>query len=264
MTYRPYLAMIQQSVSQDDVSFKEIAPDYLYRVLKDDKSFLMHDVEIGLNNSSSLKIARSKSGTYSALQATNVMAVEHFFLLNPASRFSKADSFKLALNYFHSFNERVVLKQDDGSQGENVFKIDSEDQLETHLSDLFSLQVDACLSPFYSATYEYRVIMLKGKPQLFLAKERTTSWKHNLIGGSRSIDVPSELEPKLADLATNAALAVELDFCSVDILHTTKGLLVLEINEQVMLDEYIKGDPTRVDKVSKIYREAILERFTRL
>ncbi|WP_227939209.1 ATP-grasp domain-containing protein [Alkalihalobacillus deserti] len=264
MTYRPYLAMIQESVQKDDVTFEEISPYYLYRAQREKKSFIMHDVEIGLNNSASLKLARSKSGTYSVLKKAGIPAVEHLFLLNHSSRFSKTNSYQLATDYFHSFNESVVLKQDDGSQGENVYKITSADELKIQLKALFSLHLNACLSPFYSSTYEYRIVALKGEPKLFLAKERTTSWKHNLIGGSRSKDVPPALIPSLSKIAIDTAQALELNFCSVDILDTTNGLLVLEVNEQVMLDEYIKGDPSRKEKVSAIYREAILERFKQL
>ncbi|MFC0560739.1 ATP-grasp domain-containing protein [Halalkalibacter alkalisediminis] len=263
MTDRPYLALIQESVQHDDVTFEEIAPNYLYRAKKEQKSFIMHDVEIGLNNSASLKIARSKSGTYSVLKKAGIPAVEHYFLLNDSSRFSKSNSYHLAAGHFHSFGENMVLKQDDGSQGKNVYQIHSAEELQSKLKTLFSLEVNACLSPYYPSTYEYRIIMLKDEPKLFLAKERTTSWKHNLIGGSLSKEVPAALIPILSKIATDTSTALELDFCSVDILDTSHGLLVLEVNEQVMLDEYVKGDPNRKEKVSAIYREAILERFTR-
>lgn len=264
MTYRPYLALIQASVQKDQVTFEEISPDYIYRVKKEKKSFLMHDVEVGLNNSASMKIARSKSGTYSVLHKANIPVVEHRFLLNQSSRFSNSNSFQLAKNLFHSFNENVVLKQDDGSQGKNVFQINSAHELELHLESLFSLQLNACLSPFFPSTYEYRTIVLNEKARLFFAKERTNSWKHNLIGGSRSTDVPEALIPILSKMATDTAHALELDFCSVDILDTPNGLLVLEVNEQVMLDEYVKGNSNRKEKVAAIYREAILERFKRI
>ncbi|WP_148296905.1 ATP-grasp domain-containing protein [Halalkalibacter akibai] len=261
MTTRPYLAMIQHSVSADQVSFKEISPDYLYRVQRGNDSFIMHDVEVGLNNSSSMKLAQSKSGTYSVLHHAGVPAVEHHFLLNNQSRFAKGNAYDLAAKFFQKHNEKVVLKQDNGSQGVNVFKIETSEDLKAQLSHLFSLQLNACLSPFYTSTYEYRMIVLKGEVKLLLAKERLNSWKHNLIGGSRSKDVPTSLIPTLSKMATQTAHALQLDFCSVDILDTTTGLLVLEVNEQVMLDEYIKDDPTRKDRVSAIYREAILERL---
>lgn len=261
---RPYLSLIQNSVISDGVSFEEVAPNFLYRAILDDKSFLMHDVEIGLNNSAAAKTAMSKSGTFDTLSYFQVPAIEHIFLMNTNSRFTMSDAFEIAKKRFYQWNENVVLKQDNGSQGNNVYKITTLAELEEKLHYLFNMNVNGVISPYLPSTYEYRIVTLNKEPKLFLAKERTTSWKHNLISGALSIDVPEEKIPLLSDLANKAAMALELDFCTVDILETATGLFVLEINEQVMLDEYCKNDTLRQQKVAAIYREAILTRFNEI
>jgi len=52
-----------------------------------------------------------------------------------------------------------------------------------------------------------------------------------------------------------------LDFCSVDILDTNQGLLVIEVNHKVMLDEYCKQNPSEFSQLSALYKEVILQRF---
>ncbi len=266
MTRRRYLALIQQSVKIDDISFEEISPDYLYRVhlKQDQKSFIMHDVEIGLNNASAAKVAMSKSATYATLKRENIPSIEHVFIMNSYSRFISGDSFQLARELFYKWGEAVVLKQDNGSQGNNVYKINNIEDLIKQLQSIFSLQTNASISPYYEAIFEYRIVTLLGEPKILLAKERTNSWKHNLISGALSKDVEATKIPQLSKMASKVARAMELDFCSIDILETTSGLRVLEVNEQVMLDEYCKKDQCREEKVSQLYREAILERFERL
>ncbi|MCT8139587.1 hypothetical protein H1D32_18890 [Anaerobacillus sp. CMMVII] len=263
-TNRPYLNLIQHSVKNDGVSFEEIVPNYLYRAILGEKSFLMHDVEVGLNNSAAAKTAMSKSGTYETLKYYDIPAIEHAFLMNTSSRFSKNDSFELAKQLFSQWNKKVVVKQDNGSQGNNVYKVTSIEELIKCLKLLFQLGVNASISPYEEATYEYRIVTLASKPKLFLGKQRTTSWKHNLISGAIAIDIPDEQAPQLATLANKAASALELDFCTVDILQTSRGLHVLEINEQVMLDEYCKNNPDRQRKVADVYREAVLRRFKKI
>lgn len=261
-TTRPYLALIQNSVKDDGIYFEEIAPNYLYRAVRGEQSFLMHDVEVGLNNSAAAKLAMSKSGTYEVLRHSQIPAVEHIFLMNNFSRFSNSDAFSLAKDQFFQWGKCVVLKDDHGSQGSNVYKITTVEELEERLHELFRIQVHgAAISPYYETTYEYRIATLLGEPKIFLAKERTTSWKHNLIGGAKAKDVPTEKLPEIARLAKRTAKALELDFCTVDVLDTIRGLFVLEVNEQVMLDEYSKNDPKRQKQVSNLYREAILTRF---
>ncbi len=266
MTKRRYLALIQQSVNKDDISFEEIATDYLYRAhLKQDlKSFIMHDVEIGLNNASAAKVAMSKSATYATLKREKIPAIEHVFIMNSNSRFISGDSFQLARELFYQWGETVVLKQDNGSQGNNVYKISDIVELNKQLQSIFSLQANASISPYYEAIFEYRIVTLLGEPKLLLAKERTRSWKHNLISGALSKDVEPTKIPQLSEIASKVAKAMELDFCSIDILETTSGLRVLEVNEQVMLDEYCKNNENREEKVAQLYREAFLERFKRI
>lgn len=265
MLTRPYLNLIQKSVEEDGVKFEEISENYLYKAIRGNQSFLMHDVEVGLNNASSQKIAMSKCGTYDVLNHAKIPAIKHVFLMNHKSRFTTNDDYELARKLFKKWNNHVVVKQDDGSQGRNVYQISNEPTLINCLNELFSLNVHAAISPFYEASYEYRVATLLGEPKIFLAKERTSSsWKHNLICGAISKEVEQRMIPDLARLAKNAATSLELDFCTVDILETKNGLFVLEVNEQVMLDEYCKNNHRRKQQVSDLYREAILERFQRL
>ncbi|WP_158735863.1 RimK family alpha-L-glutamate ligase [Alteribacillus sp. YIM 98480] len=264
MTNRPYLSMIQQSVAHDGITFEEITPDYLYKVKKGEKTFLMNDLEMGLNTSSSAKLAASKSGTYDVLAFRDIKAIEHVFLLNKHSRFQTSDPFQQAEDLFFKFNENVVIKPDNGAQGNNVFKIDNLEKLKETLDYLFSLHVSVAISPFYASTFEYRVITLYGTPKLFLKKERTNSWKHNLINGALSKHMEKERMPFLGEIAGRTSHALELNYCSVDILDTSHGLFVLEVNDQVMLENYLRDNPEEKESISGIYREAIHKRFETL
>lgn len=261
---RPYLEMIKNSVRKENIFFKEIASDYLHHVIKDEKFFVMYDVEIGLNNSSSSKLATSKSATFDVLNQANIPAVEHFFLINNESRFCKTDPFAAAHELFTKFGKNVVLKPDNGRQGHHVFLINKTSQLKEKLHFLYSIGNNAALSPYYDSALEYRVVILCGIPRIFLAKEKRNSWKHNLVNGAMPKEVDSEKIPMLAELAKQSATALQLEFCSVDILETAAGLKILEVNEQVMLDEYLKKTSYNQKAVSELYRDAILQRFKNL
>jgi glutathione synthase/RimK-type ligase-like ATP-grasp enzyme len=181
--------------------------------------------------------------------------------MNPASRFCASDPFQLAAALFEQYEGQVVLKQDNGSQGNNVFRIRDQAELQEKLSYFFSLQLNAAISPYYESALEYRVVLLSHVPRIFLAKQRGTSWKHNLISGAVSLEVDAETLPGLKQWASQTTKGMDLDFCSVDLLATAKGLMVLEVNDMVMLDEYLKQDPSRRDKIANLYRDAILARF---
>ncbi|MCA0991398.1 ATP-grasp domain-containing protein [Pseudalkalibacillus hwajinpoensis] len=261
---RPYLEMIKNSALKDGVTFEEIEPNYLHHVKKGKLSFIMYDVDIGLNNSTSTKLASSKSGTFEALKHAEIPAIEHFFLINNKSRFCQDNPFNLAKELFEKFNNTIVLKPDNGRQGNNVFKITNLSQLEEKLNHIFSLEVNAVLSPYFESNLEYRIVTLGNIPKIYFAKERTYNWKHNLIKGALPKKVESEKIPILDNLAKKAAKTLQLDFCTVDILETSEGFKVLEINEQVMLEQYSKKDPDFKSQVSKLYNEALLHRFSQI
>lgn len=242
---------------------EEVAADYVYRLRKGDRSFLMLDADVGLNSSASAKIARSKSSTYEVLRRAGVPAVEHAFLPHPGRKYRNVEARAAAQDLFDRYGRRAVVKPDGGSQGKHVYKADSLSGLGETLDKLFALELDAAISPFLESGLEYRVVTLCGQPRVLLGKQRDGSWKHNLGGGARPVEVDEGLTAPLADLAVAASAALGLDFCSVDILDTADGLLVLEVNDKVMLDHYLRHFPERLEQVSALYRDAILERLSR-
>ncbi|WP_340393209.1 hypothetical protein [Paenibacillus sp. FSL E2-0190] len=265
MTTRPYLKMIQHSVTASGISFEEITPNFVYRATDGVKSFVMVDAEIGLNNSASTIIAMSKSLTYDVLHKANIPAVEHIYLPHPDSKFSNLNPYPLAERYFQACNGEVVMKQDNGAQGNHVYKINEIADLHEKLDLLFSLQLNGAIGPYYEAEIEYRIVTFNHQARVFLGKKRVRSWKHNLINGAVTIEVKDQAKQEaLAELAFWTSKALGLDFCSVDILETNQGLMVIEVNHKVMLDEYCKQNPSEVPGLSDLYREVILQRMNQL
>lgn len=265
MTTRPYLKMIQHSVTTSGITFEEVTPNFVYRASDGLKSFVMVDAEIGLNNGASTIIAMSKSLTYDVLHKANIPAVEHIYLPHPDSKFSDLNPYSLAERYFQAFNGEVVVKQDNGAQGNHVYKINEITDLHEKLDLLFSLQLNGAIGPYYEAEIEYRIVTFNHQARVFLGKKRVRSWKHNLINGAVAIEVSDQAKQEaLAELASRTSKALGLDFCSVDILETNQGLRVIEVNHKVMLDEYCKQNPSEVPALSDLYREVILQRFEKL
>ncbi|MEK4354237.1 hypothetical protein MKX41_25910 [Paenibacillus sp. FSL R5-0475] len=265
MTTRPYLKMIQHSVTTSGITFEEVTPNFVYRATDGLKSFVMVDAEIGLNNSASTIIAMSKSLTYDVLYKANIPAVEHIYLPHPDSKFNNLNPYSLAERYFQTLNGVVVMKQDNGAQGNHVYKINEIADLHEKLDLLFSLQLNGAIGPYYEAEIEYRIVTFNHQARVFLGKKRVRSWKHNLINGAIAIEVSDQAKrAALAALASETSKAMGLDFCSVDILETDQGLRVIEVNHKVMLDEYCKQNPSEVPALSDLYQEVILQRFEKL
>ncbi|RUS46037.1 RimK family alpha-L-glutamate ligase [Cohnella sp. AR92] len=258
---RPYLRMVQSAGASVGVSFREIEANQIYYASKEDKRFAMYNVDLGLNDSSSFNIAKSKASTHSVLSAAGVPSIEHRFLLNANSKYTSEDVFDKAEHILGQYGSDAVVKRDDGAQGENVFRVGSKEELRDRLKHIFGLELNAAISPYRSSDLEYRVVVLNGEARLAFSKSKTGSWKHNLSHGASVGEVEPSLEAPLFKLAVQAAGSIGLVFCSVDVLNTADGLQVLEVNSSVFLSEFIKDNAQREEQAFRLFQDAFRLKF---
>ncbi|MFC3800403.1 RimK family alpha-L-glutamate ligase [Cohnella sp. GCM10012308] len=265
-TTRPYLRLIQRVGEAEGVSFETITPNLTYRARRGEASFLMTDAELGLNPSSASALAVSKSAASDALRAAGVPGVEHVFLPHPGHRFGvgAAATYVRAEAAFERFCGDAVVKPDDGAQGRHVYRVRNKDELREALRAVFALERHAAVSPYREAEFEYRVVVLAGEARVWVGKQRNGSWKHNLAEGASSVEASAEDRMRLSPLAVRAAAALDMVFCSVDILDTAlHGPLVIEINHKVMLGDHYRQHPETEGELAALYRDAIALRFER-
>lgn len=82
------------------------------------------------------------------------------------------------------------------------------------------------------------------------------NWKSNLGEGAQAEIIENET---IKQLAVKAANAINIRFCSVDIIETTLGeFYVLEINSGVMIEHFLNSNPQEYNRVKAIYEKAVL------
>ncbi|WP_046746256.1 ATP-grasp domain-containing protein [Kordia zhangzhouensis] len=82
------------------------------------------------------------------------------------------------------------------------------------------------------------------------------NWKSNLGEGAQAEIIENNI---ISALATKAAKAINIRFCSVDIIETVTGeFFVLEINSGVMIEHFLNNQPQEYNRVRAIYEKAVL------
>jgi len=128
----------------------------------------------------------------------------------------------------------LVLKPLFGSQGKGVRRVGAVDgvhcplpPLSKHYGSLAYLQ--RFIAPLSEPGFDWRVLVVGGRA-LTAMRRVSTHWVHNLAQGARCVAAP--LAPELAQLAQDAARALDMDYAGVDILPTADAhaLQVIEIN----------------------------------
>ena len=66
-----------------------------------------------------------------------------------------------------------------------------------------------------------------------------------------------ELKTHLLEFSGDLTSKLNLDFCSLDIIDTTVGLFVMEINSGIMTKNYVEIVPNGKSIIKEIYRKAI-------
>lgn len=89
------------------------------------------------------------------------------------------------------------------------------------------------------------------------------NWKHNLGQGAQP-EVVSDpaLLSQLAELALQAAQAVNVRFASVDIIRTGGKFMVLEINSGIMMESFAHMNAQNYQIAKSIYQQALITLFS--
>lgn len=200
--------------------------------------------DIGLNTHKAHLLAKDKENCSTHLLTHGVSVVVHTRLSNglngksSVGGMSNVDLLEVVLEHY-SFP--MVVKDNKGGAGKNVFLVHGLADLVTALSDLMARGLDPCVSKYYDFSTEYRVVVLDGEVMLSFGKRKQDgSFQHNLSSGATVVSLPVELESSVHDLALKATKALRLRFATVDIIETPDGLKVLEVNDSVTLKRVLK------------------------
>ena len=230
---------------------------------RDEKSAYIVGIRFSINSVTASSIAADKYATYEVLKDARLPIIEHKMIFNKKYRVgykSDLNSKKEILNYIKaSDNNKVVVKANEGSCGNNVYLCKSISEVIKSLNKIFKHKETASICPFYEIDTEYRVICLDYEAKLIYGKKPSKGmWKHNLSQGASVIDVnDEELKNKLIEIAIKATKTIGIRFASVDIIKLKSGeLLIIEVNSGVTINKYTDFVENGKERAKAIYGEA--------
>lgn len=250
------------------------------------------------NNAAIEHICDDKVGLAAVLELKKVPVVPHVYFEAPLNNsYVDPEKDKLARAELIKQWGTVVVKPNEGTGGQNVYKAQNVEDLENACRTVFEYSRSCAICPFREIEHEYRAIVLNDEVRLLFEKIRpsivgngcdtiielvrkqignypierlntnkvipageryTVQWKHNLgQGGSAEIVSSDELKGKLAKIAINVTKTIKANFVSVDIIQSTNGFEVLEVNSGVMMEHFAKSSKKNYEIAKNIYRDAV-------
>jgi glutathione synthase/RimK-type ligase-like ATP-grasp enzyme len=161
--------------------------------------------DLGLNSSITHRIANDKSATADVLETCGIPCVAHTPFLNPklSTYVPRAGSWETMLRLLSENSQGIVVKPNEGTGGNSVFRVRNKSQLELAASNVFSTERSLAICPYLDIDEEVRVVLIDYVPVVVYSKKRPS-----VVGdGERSllqlalITVPSEkLSAALPDM----------------------------------------------------------------
>ena len=235
-----------------------LAKDYDFAVYLDKDKYLGEALEIkGLrlfNSAKSIELCDDKIRTYLALKTAGIKVVKTIpaplcYTPNATANPTFLQQVANALSF------PIVVKKSYGSFGAGV-------RLAKDMQELQKLADEWIYEPHSyqafvaeSAGRDVRVIVIGGKAVAAMERvAKAGEFRSNIeLGGEGKVfDLPKEY----ADVAERAAKALGLDYCGVDLLMTSRGGVVCEVNSNAFFEGLEK---TTGYNVAKAYAEYIVE-----
>lgn len=149
----------------------------------------------------------------------------HAGIPTPKTVYTVTNDYSLISNHFSK--KPFILKEVEGSQGKNVFLIKNEHDF----TEAFNTTKGYCLCQEYmdnSYGKDLRVYVLGGRVIGSVLRKSKSGFRANYsLGGTAEF---YETSKAIELLSVQAAKALNLEFCGIDLLFTNNGFTVCEVN----------------------------------
>ena len=262
---RFFVRTITEAATQLGIKVEWGFGDWICRLEKNGKHQFIYGYNFPINSAISFEIAKDKTATSYFLNQKKIEAVEHEIFMKPelTDFLEKDQSVEAILKRANQWGYPIVCKDNRGTGGNNVFKVENDSELKQALSDIWSVSRAAALSPFYDIENEYRFFILDTKIQFGYKKIKSEDeWKFNLNRGGEAEVINIDDFPDITKNILDAVHELNLRVCSVDVikLKNENKFLILEVNTGICT-EYFSQTSQEAQKLSQDLYSNILKKM---
>ncbi len=130
--------------------------------------------DLGLNSSVTHRIANDKAATAEVLESCEIPCVPHALFLNPelSEYVPAAESWEAMLLLLRENPQGIVVKPNEGTGGDSVFKVLTRPKLELAVNRIFLSNRSLAISPYLEIEAEVRVVLVDYVPIVVFSKNR--------------------------------------------------------------------------------------------
>jgi glutathione synthase/RimK-type ligase-like ATP-grasp enzyme len=171
---RIFVNAVQKYCADNGITVETRSQEWLMVMRKGPRRHFAYGYDVGLNSAVTHRIANDKAATAEVLEMDGIACVPHAFFPGPAlSEYaSAAGSWDAMLGLLRQNPDGIVVKPNEGTSGNLVFKVLDKPALERAVSGIFSLNLNLAISPYLQIENEVRVILVDTLPVIVYGKSR--------------------------------------------------------------------------------------------
>jgi glutathione synthase/RimK-type ligase-like ATP-grasp enzyme len=212
---RTFVDAVKKYCARRGITLEVRSQGWLLVLQRGPKRHFALGYDLGLNSSVAHRIANDKAATAEVLEVCGVPCVPHTLFLNPklSEYIPPMGSWEAMLRLLKENPEGIVVKPNEGTGGNAVFKVVTKPRLELAVSTIFSANRSLSISPYLEIEDEVRVVLVDYVPIIVYSKSRPS-----VVGDGRR----SLLQLALATIPTEQlssilpALFEDLDQAALD------------------------------------------------
>jgi glutathione synthase/RimK-type ligase-like ATP-grasp enzyme len=171
---RVFVTAVQKYCAEHGIAVETRSQGWLMVMQKGPRRYLAYGYDVGLNSAVTHRVANDKAATAELLEMNGIACVPHAFFPSPAlSEYVPATgTFEAMLGHLAQNPDGIVVKPNEGTSGNLVFKVLHRPALERAVSEIFSLNLNLAISPYLEIKNEVRVILVDTLPVIVYGKSR--------------------------------------------------------------------------------------------
>lgn len=283
--------IIESVCHNQNIKLTKTSDNWVKVLEKNDKLCYIEGYKFDLNHHGIGSIIDDKGLFYDICKIKNIPIIDHYVIFKDYDR-------EKVTKFFHQNKDLLIVKGNIGTCGKEVFKVNNVKDLFDTIDNLFDSQYSISLCPYYDIKNEYRTIYLNKELRFIYGKEKPfvigdgihtiselaiqfndyykenkidsddipsvgekiiLNYQFNLSRGAKMfLKIDPILKERIISLSKDIVHKLDLNFVSVDIIHTTDNqLFVMEANSGIMMDNFIRFNSDKINDVYNLYYDAI-------
>lgn len=157
--------IIKEICDEKNIKFQLVSKDWIIILEKENIKRFILGYKFPLNNQTVGKICDDKYAVYEIMKYFNIPVVEHFIVFNNYNK-------KEIIEYSKKYNFNVVVKENCGTCGKNMYHVKNQKDLINKINALLKITESVVISPYYNIKTEYRNIILNDEVELTYGKKK--------------------------------------------------------------------------------------------